>query len=437
MQPRDMPPPSPAPAPAARGSKPRLTIVIPALNEEAAIGAIVERCRAASAEIREQAGVAEVHIVVVSDGSTDRTVEIARGFSGIDVVVFPENRGYGAAIKRGWQQRPSEVLGFLDADGTCDPRFFVPLCRELLEGENDLVLGGRMGRDSQMPGIRRLGNTLFALLLGLLSRRSVRDVASGMRVLRRDALARLLPLPDGLHFTPAMSARALMDGELRIAELEMPYAERVGRSKLKVMRDGLRFLRVIVTAAAFVKVSRLTVPLMLLLVTIAAAVMAAPSAFYLAHGRLEEWMFYRFALAGMLGMIAASLLCATIVTEHVSALTLLRYRDFGSRTRGLWRYENLRVLFAVALLFAAIGAGLNAPGFLDLLETGHTSVHWSRVMAGVFSGLLLVQIAITLASLWIIRALHERQPYLLGRAEPEREVVALGAAELGDEEARE
>ena len=272
-----------APSVPPRNAKPRLTVVIPALNEEAAIGAIVERCLAARAEIRDRAGLADVHYVVVSDGSTDRTAEIAHSFGGIEVVTFPENRGYGAAIKRGWQERPADILGFLDADGTCEPRFFIELCRELIEGQHDLVLGGRMGQHSQMPGIRRVGNTLFAILLGHLSRRSVRDVASGMRVLRREALARLLPLPDGLHFTPAMSARALMDGELRIAEVEMPYAERVGRSKLKVIRDGIRFLRVILTAAAFVKVSRLTVPVMLLLVGIAAAVMAAPTVFYLAH----------------------------------------------------------------------------------------------------------------------------------------------------------
>jgi glycosyltransferase involved in cell wall biosynthesis len=412
-----MPPASTAPAQPLRASKPSLTVVIPALNEEAAIGATIERCLAASDEIRDQAGLANVCFVVVSDGSTDRTVEIARSFTEIKVVVFPVNRGYGAAIKRGWQEQPAEILGFLDADGTCEPRVFVSLCRELVHSDCDLVLGGRMGPGSKMPALRRLGNVLFALLLGHLSRRSVRDVASGMRVLRRKALARLLPLPDGLHFTPAMSARALMDGELRIVEVEMPYAERVGRSKLKVVRDGLRFLGVIVNAAAFVRVSRLTVPLMLLLLGFAAAVMTTPTVFYVTHARLEEWMFYRFALAGLLGMIASSLLCATIVTEHVSALTLMQYRDFGSRTRGLWRYENLRLLFATALLLALIGVWLNAPGFVDILKTGHTDVHWSRVMAGVFSGLLLVQLAITLGSLWIIRALHERQPYLLGRLE--------------------
>ena len=80
----------------------RLSIVIPALNEEASIGSTIERCLAARAEIIEGSGVESVEIVVVSDGSTDRTEEIARRYPGVAVLVFERNRGYGAAIKCGF-----------------------------------------------------------------------------------------------------------------------------------------------------------------------------------------------------------------------------------------------------------------------------------------------------------------------------------------------
>ena len=96
-----------------------------------------------------------------------------------------------------------------------------------------------------MPVIRRIGNTVYALILSALSNRVVTDSASGMRVIRRDALDALYPLPDGLHFTPAMSARVLMDDGLAIAEIPMSYEERIGESKLNVVRDGVRFLRTI------------------------------------------------------------------------------------------------------------------------------------------------------------------------------------------------
>jgi len=388
-----------------------LTIVIPALNEELAIAHTIERTLAARDAICNLGGIHSVQIVVVNDGSTDRTPAIARAYAGIELVSFPENRGYGAAIKAGWDHAPSELLAFMDADGTCDPQFFVPLCRTLLHGGFDMVLGGRMGPNSKMPIVRQVGNVFFALLLGFLAKKAVRDTASGMRVLRRSALKRLLPLPDGLHFTPAMSAVALMDDSFRIAEIDMPYAERVGRSKLNALRDGLRFLNVILSAAAYLRVSRLTIPIIGALVAAAVALMLTPARYYLALHRLEEWMFYRFALAGLLGTMAVIAVCATIVSEHVAALTLLRYEQFGPRTHGLWRYDTLKILVAIAALFGIVGLILNWPGILQLLDDGHVSIHWSRVVVGVILGINFTLLLATLCTLKIVRALHQRQAF--------------------------
>ena len=75
-----------------------LTVVIPALNEEQAIGSTISRCLAEREHIRQEAGLSDVEFIVVSDGSSDRTAEIANGFEGVQVIVFPKNRGYGAAI---------------------------------------------------------------------------------------------------------------------------------------------------------------------------------------------------------------------------------------------------------------------------------------------------------------------------------------------------
>ena len=124
---------------------PSLTIVIPALNEEDAIGGTIERCLAARAGIESAAGLAHVEIVVVSDGSTDRTAEIAKSYDDVKVIVFEKNRGYGAAIKEGWRQGSGSLLGFLDADGTCDPTYFAEMCRVAVEESADVVLGVTVG----------------------------------------------------------------------------------------------------------------------------------------------------------------------------------------------------------------------------------------------------------------------------------------------------
>ena len=110
----------------------KLTIVIPALNEEQAIGSIIERCLAAREGIIARSPVDKIEIIVVSDGSTDRTVQIASTFDEIKLIVFPENRGYGAAIKEGFESSSGDLVGFLDADGTCDPDMFTELCSALV-----------------------------------------------------------------------------------------------------------------------------------------------------------------------------------------------------------------------------------------------------------------------------------------------------------------
>jgi hypothetical protein len=99
-----------------------------------------------------------------------------------------------------------------------------------------------------MPFSRRVGNRFFAALVSLVGNYRISDSASGMRVIRRDLLARLYPLPDGLNFTPVMSTRAIHEG-LTMVEVPIPYAERVGRSKLTIVGDGLRFLQSIVWTA--------------------------------------------------------------------------------------------------------------------------------------------------------------------------------------------
>jgi hypothetical protein len=225
---------------------PVLSVVIPAWNEEDGIAEIIERVLAVRPDLAE-AGVG-LELIVVDDGSADRTAEIVAACEGVRLVRHPVNRGYGAALKTGFSAACGDLLAFLDADGTYPPESFPDLCREALAGA-DLVVGSRRsGAESEMPLVRRVGNLLWSNMVTLLGNRRVIDPASGMRVFRREALERLYPLPDGLNFTPVMSTRAIHE-DVRLVEIPIPYKERVGRSKLSVVRDGLRFLLTIVWTA--------------------------------------------------------------------------------------------------------------------------------------------------------------------------------------------
>jgi hypothetical protein len=224
-----------------------LSIVIPAYNEEDGIASIVERVLSIRRGL--EASDTELQLIVVDDGSQDRTAQVAVQYPEVHLVRHRTNHGYGAALKTGFAHAKGAWLGFLDADGTYPPEHFPHLLEAAHEQRADLVIGSRMaGTESEMPFSRRVGNLFFATLVSLIGNHRISDSASGMRIIRRDVLKRLYPLPDGLNFTPVMSTRAIHE-KLKMIEVPIPYAERVGRSKLTILGDGSRFLQSILWTA--------------------------------------------------------------------------------------------------------------------------------------------------------------------------------------------
>jgi len=338
---------------------------------------------AARGSIVAESPVDEVEIIVVSDGSTDQTAETAGRFEQVRLIVFEQNRGYGAAIKRGFAEATGELLGFLDADGTCDPRFFAELCRAIVEDRGAVAIGSRMGPQSHMPKVRRLGNRVYAWLLSALSNKGVTDTASGMRVVRRDVLERLYPLPDGLHFTPAMSARVLLDDQLTLLERPMAYDERIGRSKLKVVRDGFRFLRTILETALWWRPGRLlgAAGILCLLVSTLLAVHLLEQG--LREGRWDGEMAVRLIACLLLTTLASVCFGGRVICDHVFRLVEQkpRPRTFGS--------ELLSRMYTVGWSGAWVSAGLIlclvlvAPLFGSGLASGRNDVLWRIVAACV------------------------------------------------------
>jgi len=389
----------------------KLGIAIPALNEEDNIESIIARSLAARAFICQHSAVTDVEITVVSDGSTDRTVERALKYKDeIRLIVFPQNRGYGAAIKEAWLNSDADLLGFLDADGTCDPQFFAALCNHLLSQDADVALGCRLNEHSHMPGVRRMGNSLFALLLSAFAKSRIRDTASGMRVVRRSSLERLFPLPDGLHFTPAMSARAMLSDAVKITEIDMPYQERVGESKLRIFKDGLRFLRVIVEAAFLYRPSRPLNSLAVLLTGAAVILMFPPLVYYAQHRQVLEWMIYRFLVSHLLGTSACLCLCASYLSSQMARLALSS--EIGNRVRSpLERFFSGGWFWVVVGLLFGFGSSLVLGSFLELLETGSTYEHWSRFIVMTFCFSTAIALLVTRSIDYVFKLLRERVRY--------------------------
>ncbi len=370
-----------------------LTIVIPALNEEEAIGETIRRCLDARGRIQEETSIERVEIIVVSDGSTDRTAEIAHAFEDVKVVVHPRNLGYGAAIKSGFAAGSGELLAFLDADGTCDPQLFVNLCKVSEDELADVVVGSRMHRESRMPALRRFGNIFFARLVSYLAGTKITDAASGMRVLRRDALKKLYPLPTGLHFTPAMTCRALTQEDLTIREVPIPYHERIGRSKLSVFRDGLRFLLTIAEITLSYCPLKFFGGAATLLISLAGIYGLGPLWTYLTQGVIPDRFIYRLITINTLVLAALASLTVGIVAERVAAALVGNNRKHCFVGRLLLTTCSTLNMLRFGLMPIVAGIFLNIGPIIDYLTTHQISYHWTYIATG--SVLVLAGIQIT------------------------------------------
>ncbi|MEI7529906.1 MAG: glycosyltransferase family 2 protein [Elusimicrobiota bacterium] len=373
----------------------KLSIIIPAYNEEGAIADILTRCLAARAPICAATGLAAVEVLVVDDGSRDKTRGIAGGFSEAKLISHPVNRGYGAALMTGFSAASGDYLSFLDADGTCDPLAFIDLYKALEREKADMSVGNRMHSASQMPRVRHFGNRIYAALISVLSGVRVEDSASGMRVFSRSLLPRLAPLPSGLHFTPAMTARVACMGK-RIVETPIPYAERQGRSKLSVFRDGLRFFRVILGIIFAYFPLRVFGPIGLLFLATALAYAYAPVSFYLENHRLHEDVIYRLVTITTLCVCGLMALVFGLLGQKVSNISVRRARGFIDTA---WLREGSILSGAV---LAVAGVLLNSRTIVEYISSGRITTHWVYILTGsllVISGTLLLCMGIMLGIL--------------------------------------
>ena len=353
-----------------------LSIVIPALNEESAIGTTISRCLAAREVIKQKADLDHVEIIVVNDGSTDRTAEIAASFSEITLINFEDNQGYGAAIKHGFQKGTGDILGFLDGDGTCDPNFFAQLCHSLTKAPADIVTGSRMHKKSKMPRIRRIGNFFYAQLMSFLTGCKVKDTASGMRVIRKESLQYLLPLPDGLHFTPAMTCRALLKDNITFQEIEMPYHERQGISKLCIFKDGLRFFLAITEIALTYRPLKFFGSAGSFLVFIALLYGMGPLYSKITHNILPDSSIYRLLTINTLIIAGLTLLSIGIVAERIAASLNGNIRNHTKLEKCMLSIFSLKKMIFAGPILIALGITLNLGPLKDYLTTLSISYHW-------------------------------------------------------------
>jgi glycosyltransferase involved in cell wall biosynthesis len=220
----------------------QISVVIPAYNEEQGISNVI-------AEIRESLRI-EHEILIIDDGSEDKTGEIAADL-GVRVIRHKRNRGYGAALKTGIRNARYDFILITDADGTYDCQPIMDLVSHLNESQYSMVVGARVGEYVSIPLMRKPAKWLIARLAQYVAGSPILDVNSGLRIFKRSVALRFLnSLPDGFSFTTTITLGMLIN-HYSIGYLPICYHPRVGKSKIRPIRDTGNFIRLIFQIALY------------------------------------------------------------------------------------------------------------------------------------------------------------------------------------------
>lgn len=227
--------------------KPAVTVVLPAFNEAEVVGETVKRIRELHPDFE---------VLVVDDGSTDSTMQAAMD-AGANVWPHPYNMGNGAAVKSGLRAARGDYVVLMDADGQHDP---ADIARLLEQADHfDMVVGART-KASKTKAHRNLANGIYNRFASYVTKFKIEDLTSGFRVMRRSTVEQYIYLLPNTFSYPSTITMAYLRSGRSVTYVPIETAKRLGKSKIKLVRDGIRFLLIITKIATLFAPLRIFMP---------------------------------------------------------------------------------------------------------------------------------------------------------------------------------
>ncbi len=291
-----------------------LSIVIPAYNEENAALEILEQLH----NIMNDVGV-DYEVIVVDDCSTDRTFQIIKE-SKVDVVLFQhrKNRGYGAAIKTGLRHARFDTICITDADGTYPNERIPDLLERMKSGNKDMVVGARTGESVAVPLVRKPAKWALGKLANYISGEPIPDINSGLRIFTYTAAMRFVNLfPDGFSLTTTITVAMLSNGYI-VDFIPINYHMRVGRSKIRPIRDTLNFIYLILRMGLYFSPIKVFIPVGFISIFLG-----------IFFGLVSYFIFDRLADVSTLVLVTAGLqiMAIGLLAELINSRIPSRYRE--------------------------------------------------------------------------------------------------------------
>jgi glycosyltransferase involved in cell wall biosynthesis len=271
-----------------------ISVVIPAYNEEEAIGAVVD-------ELIDILRDGSYEIIVVDDGSTDNTAKVVQE-KRVKFIQHPHNMGYGAAIKTGIKNAANDLIMIIDGDGSYPVNAIPELLQEA--DQYDMVIGSRTGGEVKIQLYRRPAKWFLSMLANYLAETKIPDLNSGMRIFRRKEVEKFYNiLPNKFSFTTTITLTYHTTG-LLVKYVPINYYKRVGQSKIRPVKDGLNFIMLIVRTITYFNPLKVFLPISFVLFFVGLAVLLYQGLFLRNIADLPVMLILAAFQIGFLGLLA-------------------------------------------------------------------------------------------------------------------------------------